>query len=74
MTARRTPPIAVDAVDRQRVVRDDRLERVGDQVEDAGRIERRQQPLVDLEQAALALELVLELGLLALQPVEVRAR
>ena len=46
----------VDAVDRQRVVGDDGLERVGDHLEHAARVERREQPLVDLEQAALALE------------------
>ena len=55
----------IDAVHGQRVVRDDRLERVGDEVEDARGLEGREQPLVDLEQAALALELELELGLLA---------
>ncbi len=62
----------VDAVDGQRVVRDDRLERIGDQVEDAGRLERREESLVDLEQAALAVELELELGLLVAQPFHVR--
>ena len=74
MTARRTSGDPVDPVDGQRVVRDDRLERVGDEVEDAGRVEGREQPLVDLEQAALALELELELGLLAMQPLEVARR
>ena len=64
---------AVDPVDGQRVVGHDRLERVGDEVEHAGRLERRQQPLVDLEQAALALELVLELRLLAAQSLHVGA-
>ena len=63
--------LAVAAVDRQRVVRHDRLERVGDHLEDALRVEGREQPLVDLEQPALAGELVLELGLLAVQLVEV---
>ena len=71
MTAPAHAGRAVDAVDRQRVVRDDRLERVGDQLEDAGRVERRQEPLVDLEQPALAVELVLQLGLLAVQLLEV---
>ena len=71
MTARRTPAAPIDAVDRERVVRDDRLERVGDEVEDAGRIERREQPLVDVEQAPLAVQLVLQLDLLAMQPIHV---
>ena len=53
------PGGAVDAVDGQRVIRDDRLERIGDEVEDAGRLEGRQESLVDVEQAALAFELVL---------------
>ncbi len=69
-TAGRGP---VDPVDGQRVVRHDRPERIGDEVEDAGRFEGRQQPLVDLEQAALALELELELAPLVTQPLHVRA-
>ena len=63
---------AVHPVHGQRVVRHDRLERVGDEVQDAGRIQRGEQPLVDLEQASLAFELQLELGLLEMQPLEVR--
>ena len=62
---------AVDPVHRQRVVRHDRLERVGDQVQDAGRLEGRQEPFVDLEEAALAVELVLELHLLAMEALHV---
>ena len=54
----------VDLVDGQRVVWHDRPQRIGDEVEHAGRLERRQQTLVDLEQSSLALELVLELVLL----------
>ena len=63
----------VDLVDGQRVVRHDRPQRIGDEVEHAGGLERRQQPLVDLEQSSLALELVLELVLLAAQPLHVGA-
>ena len=61
----------VHAIDGQRVVRDDDLERIGDQVKDAVRLEGREQALVDLEQAPLARELVLQLGLLALEPADV---
>ncbi len=60
----------VAAIDRQRVVRNDRLERVGDHVEDALRVERREKALVDLEEAALARELVLQLELLAIEELE----
>ncbi len=60
----------VAAVYRQRVVRDDRLEGVRDQLEDPCRVERGQQLLVHLEQPALAGELMLELGPLAIQLVE----
>ena len=59
------PRRPVDAVDRERVVGDDGLERVRDHLEHAALVERREQPLVDLEQAALALEPVVELLLLA---------
>ena len=67
------PPDAgleVAAVDRQRVVRDDLLQRVGDHLEDALRVTRRDQPLVDLEQAALAREPVLELPSLPVELIE----
>ena len=70
------PPDAgleVAAVDRERVVRDDRLERVGDQVEDAGRLEGRDQALVDLEEPALPVELVLELAAAGDEPLELVA-
>ena len=63
----------VGLVDGQRVVRDDRLERIGDEVEHAGRLERGQQSLVDLEQPALALQLMLELHPLATEPLDVLA-
>ena len=59
------PGRAIDAVDRERVVRDDGLERIGDEVQDARGIQRREQPLVDVEQSALAVQLVLQLDLLA---------
>ena len=65
--------LPIGAVDRQRVIRNDRLERIGDQVEDAGRLEHRQQPFVDLEEPALAFELVLELELLPAEPLHVVA-
>ncbi len=71
MIARRTAADAIHLVDGQRVVRDDGLERIGDEVQDAGRLQGREQPLVDVEEPALALELVLELGLLAAEPGEV---
>ena len=61
--------LAVDAVDGQRVVRDDDLQRVGDEVEDARRLEVREEPLVDLEESALARELMLELDLLEPDPL-----
>ncbi len=61
----------IDAIDRERVVRDDRLERVGDEVQHARRVQGREEPLVDIEQAPLAVELVLQLDLLAMQPVHV---
>ena len=54
----------VDAVDGQRVVGHHRLERVGDQVEHAGRIQGGHQSLVHLEQSPLALEPVVQLSLL----------
>ncbi len=56
---------AVDAVDGQGVVRDHDLERVGDHLEHAARVEGGEQALVDLEQPALALEAVVQLVLLA---------
>ena len=65
------PGRPIDAVDRERVVRDDRLERIGDEVQDTRRIERREQPLVDIEQSALAVQLVFQLDLLAMQPIHV---
>ena len=61
----------IHPVDRQRVVGHDDLDRVGDQLEDAGRLERRQQLLVHIEQAPLALELELQFGLLPVQSVQV---
>jgi hypothetical protein len=61
----------IGTVDRQRVVWNDRLERIRDQVEDAGRVEHRQQPLVDLEEATLAFELVFQFDLLPPQALHV---
>ena len=52
------PGHPVHAVDRQRVVGHDRLERVRDHLENARRVQRRQQALVDLQQPALALQAV----------------
>ncbi len=65
------PGRPVHAVHGQRVVRDDGLQRVGDQVQHAGGVEHREQPLVDLEEAALTVQLVLQLGLLAVEALEV---
>ena len=65
------PGRPIDAVDRERVVRDDRLEGIGDEVQDTRRIERREQPLVDIEQPPLAVQLVFQLDLLAMQPIHV---
>ena len=65
------PGRTVHAIDGQRVVRDDRLERIGDEVKDAAEVEGEQQALVDVEEAALALQLPLEFPLLALEALEV---
>ena len=56
--------LLVDPIDRERVVRDHGLQGVRDHLEDARRVEGRQEPLVDRHQPALADELVLELHLL----------
>ena len=67
------PPDArleVAAIDRERVVRHDRLQGVGDHLEDALRVAGRDQALVDLEQPALAGDLMLELAALAVELVE----
>ena len=58
------PGVAVHAVDRQRVVGDHGLEGVRDHLEHAARVERGEEPLVHLEEAALALEAMTELLLL----------
>ena len=63
-------PLRVDPVDRQRVVRDHGLQRVGDQLQDARRIEGREELLVDGEEAPLTGDLVLELGLLVAELLE----
>ena len=60
----------VHAVDRQRVVGHQRLEGVRDHLEDATRVQGGQQPLVDLQEASLALETVAQLLLLAVDLAE----
>ena len=64
--------LEVAPVDRQRVVRHDGLEGVRDHLEDTLRVARRDQPLVHLEQPALAGDLVLELAALPVELVELR--
>ncbi len=63
------PLSLVDAVDRQVVVAHHRLQAVGNRLQHVGTVERRQQALVDLEQAALRLQLARQLGRLQLQPL-----
>jgi hypothetical protein len=51
--------VAIDAIDREVVVGDHRLERVCDEVEDLLRVERREEALVERKQLALARERML---------------
>jgi hypothetical protein len=53
----------VDPVDRERVVRYDRLQGIGDQLQDTFVVQRREEPLVDLDELALTRELLLEFRL-----------
>ena len=65
----------VDAVDAEVVVPDHALQAVGDDLEDAGGVERGQQAAVDLEQASLRVGLAGERGgLLAELLVQARVR
>ena len=54
--------VGVHAVDGEVVVRDHRLQAVGHEVEDAGRVERGEQALVDRQQPALRVDLARQRG------------
>jgi len=56
----------VEAIDGEVVVRDQGLERVGDELEHADRVDVREQLLVDLEEPPLAQKVLLQLVLLAI--------
>ena len=58
------PGVAVHPVDRERVVGDHRLERVRDHLQHAAGVERGEEPLVHLQEAALALQPMAKLLLL----------
>ncbi len=61
--------VVVDPVDRQVVVRDHVPQAVGNRLEHAGLVERREQPLVDIEQPSLGVGTASELGRLRHQPL-----